>query len=83
MNTSKRDQVVITWITGVKRNLARIRHQLQGGGEPVDEQPGNRDLDPAAQPWTLRQDGPILRQQPGARYHPEGIAFQPCVDDAA
>ena len=83
MNTGKRDQVVITRITGVKCNLAGIRHQFQGGGEPVDEQPGNRELDPTAQPRTFRQDAPNLRQQPGTRYHLEGIAFQPCVYDAA
>ena len=83
MNTGKRDQVVITRITGVKCNLAGVRHQLQGGGEPVDEEPGNRELDPAAQPRTFRQNGPNLGQQPGTRYHPEGISFQPCVYDAA
>ena len=83
MDTSKRYQVVITRITGVRCNLARIRHQFNGGGEPVDEQLGNRALNPTAQPWTFRQDFPNLSQQPGTRYYPKGIVFQPCVDDPA
>ena len=83
MNTSKRYQIVIIRITSVNCNLARIRHQFHSGREPVDEQLGNRTLNPTAQPWTFRQDFPNLHQQSGTRYHPKGIVFQPCVNDPA
>jgi len=67
----------------VTRNVAGVRHQLEGGGEPFDEQLGYRQLDPAAKPWTFRQDFANLGQQPGTRHYLEGIACLPSVDDTA
>ena len=58
-----------------------LGHQLRRACNPVDEQLGNRQLNPSTQSRALRQDFSYLVQQLGANDYFEGGTLQPRLDD--